>query len=177
MGGLVHPLVATTALASLIPGLDRDLTIPELEGLAEHLAGHPELWREHVRHERDERVYLQLHRDPHVDIWLICWDAEQETGLHDHDLSAGAVRVVEGTLLEDYFAAEGSGLSLATVGHGAGSVFSFDATYIHDVRHDGGPPATSLHVYSPALWRMGHYAVGARGLGRVSLTYVDELAA
>ena len=55
--------------------------------------------------------------------------------------------------------------------------FSFDASYSHDVRHDGGVPATSIHAYSPALWRMGHYAIGAHGLGRVSLTYVDEVAA
>jgi hypothetical protein len=164
-------------VASLIPATGRDLELDELEALAETLAVTPELWAEHVRHERDRRIYTQLHRDPNVDIWLICWDAEQETGLHDHDRSSGAVRVVDGTLLEDSFVAEGDTIRLATKAHQAGSRFSFDATYIHDVRHDGGPPATSVHVYSPALWRMGHYALGPRGLGRVSLTYLDEIAA
>jgi predicted metal-dependent enzyme (double-stranded beta helix superfamily) len=164
-------------VTSLIPGAGRDLEIPELERLVDDLALWPELWRPHVRHERDERIYTQLHRDPHVDIWLICWDAEQETGLHDHDRSAGAVRVVEGALLEDRFVASGRAISLSTRRHEAGALFSFDATYIHDVRHDGGAPATSIHAYSPALWRMGHYALGPRGLGRVSLTYVEEVAA
>jgi hypothetical protein len=164
-------------VTSHIPAGDRDLTVPELEGLVEELAGRPALWRDHVRHERDRRFYVQLHRDPHVDIWLICWDAEQETGLHDHDRSAGAVRIVEGTLLEDYFAVNDTGIGLDTIRHGPGSSFSFDATHIHDVRHDGGPPATSIHAYSPALWRMGHYVFGPRGLGRVSQTYVEEVAA
>jgi Cysteine dioxygenase type I len=164
-------------LTSLIPACDRDLTVPELERLVENLAGRPRLWRDRVRHERDRRFYVQLHRDPHVDIWLICWDAEQETGLHDHDRSAGAVRIVEGTLLEDYLAVGDGGFGLDTMRHGPGSAFSFDATHIHDVRHDGGPPATSIHAYSPALWRMGHYVVGPRGLGRVSQTYVEEVAA
>jgi len=85
--------------------------------------------------------------------------------------------VLEGTLLEDYFAVHDGSLALQTTAHAAGSAFSFDATYIHDVRHDGGAPATSIHAYSPALWRMGHYALGPRGLGRVSLTYVEEVAA
>jgi hypothetical protein len=165
------------SLTSLIPEAGRDLALPELEHLVDALALRPDLWGPHVRHARDERIYLQLHRDPHLDIWLICWDAEQETGLHDHDRSSGAVRVVQGTLLEDSFVADDAGIRLATRAHGAGARFSFDATYIHDVRHDGGAPATSLHVYSPALWRMGHYAVGPRGLGRVSLTYVEEVAA
>jgi len=169
------------SLGSLIgcyapPG--RDLAVVELELLAEQIASAPAVWQEHVRHERDRRVYLELHREAHVDVWLICWDARQETGLHDHDRSSGAVKVIEGTLLEDFLAADGdTHIGLQTVAHPAGGGFSFDATHIHDVRHDGGPPATSIHVYSPALWRMGHYALGARGLGRVSLTYLDEVAA
>jgi Cysteine dioxygenase type I len=164
-------------VASLIPMSGRDLDVGELELLVGEVARRPELWRHHVRHARDRRFYVQLHRDPNVDIWLICWDAEQETGLHDHDRSSGAVRVVEGTLLEDFFACRDGSISLETRAHPAGSAFGFDATYIHDVRHDGGEPAISLHAYSPALWRMGHYALGPRGLGRVSLTYVDEIAA
>ena len=164
-------------LGSLIPASGRDLDVPELEQLVAELATRPELWRPHVRHARDERFYIQLHRDPNVDIWLICWDAAQETGLHDHDRSSGAVRVLEGTLLEDYFALHDGSIALQTTAHTAGSAFSFDSTYIHDVRHDGGAPATSIHAYSPALWRMGHYALGPRGLGRISLTYLDEVAA
>ena len=157
--------------------MGRDLEPHELELVAAQIAEHHDLWQSHVRHERDSRFYVQLHRDPHIDIWLICWDAFQETGLHDHDRSSGAVHVVDGTLLEDFFIAHDDGIRLKTVEHHAGSTFSFDSTYIHDVRHDGGTPATSIHVYSPALWRMGHYELGPRGLGRTSLTYVEETAA
>lgn len=155
----------------------RDLTLDQLQLVVAELAGRPETWRRHVRHTRDRRHYIQLHRDPHLDVWLICWDAEQATGLHDHDLSAGAVHVVEGTLLEDYLLPSGASLTVHTTTHRAGSLFGFDASHIHDVRHDGGPPATSIHAYSPALWRMGHYALGERGLGRVSVSYMEELAA
>jgi hypothetical protein len=164
-------------LESLIPASGRDLALPELEQFVQELALRPELWRQQVRHERDRRFYAQLHRDAHLDVWLICWDAEQETGLHDHDRSSGTVRVVEGNLLEDYFTLHGGAIVLETTAHPAGSAFSFDATYIHDVRHDGGAPATSLHAYSPALWRMGHYTLGPHGLGRTSLSYVEEVAA
>ena len=34
----------------------------------------------------------------------------------------------------------------------------------------------SLHCYSPALWRMGHYEPDPNGvLRRVAMTYADEL--
>lgn len=164
-------------IASLAAPTAGNLSTADLERLVDDLAARPDLWRDHVRHASEQRIYTQLHRDPHLDIWLICWDARQETGLHDHDRSAGAVRVVQGTLLEDYFTARDQSIVLDTVAHPAGARFSFDASYIHDVRHDGGEPATSIHAYSPALWRMGHYALGPRGLGRTSLTYLDEIAA
>ena len=62
--------------------------------------------------------------------------------------------------------------------HGAGGSFIFDPTYIHGVRHPGAdaPPATSIHCYSPALWRMGHYEPDESGvMRRVAVTYADEL--
>ncbi len=169
---------SVTALRDRVVAPRRNLELPELEELVGEVAAFRMLWADRVRHEQDRRFYVQLHRDPYVDVWLICWDAFQQTGLHDHDRSAGAVHVVDGTLLEDYLAPHaGGGIALQTVEHHAGSRFSFDSTHIHDVRHDGGVPATSIHAYSPALWRMGHYALGARGLGRTSLTYVEETAA
>jgi len=164
-------------IGSLVPAAAATLEIEQLERLVGDLAARPDLWRRHVRHATDQRFYTQLYREPHLDIWLICWDARQETGLHDHDRSSGAVRVVEGTLLEDYFTERDGSIVLQTASHKAGALFSFDSTYIHDVRHDGGAPATSIHAYSPALWRMGHYSLGPRGLGRTSVTYLDEIEA
>jgi hypothetical protein len=169
---------ALSSLVSRVKPTAGCLDVALLEELVAAIADRADLWRPLVRHQRDRRFYEQLYREPSLDIWLICWDAFQETGLHDHDRSAGSVRVVEGTLLEDFFASSDDGsIALRTVAHPAGSAFSFDSSYIHDVRHDGRQPAVSLHAYSPALWRMGYYELGARGLGRVSLTYVDEVAA
>jgi len=71
--------------------------------LAREIGMTPELWQHLVRHDPKERYFIQLYRDPSVDVWLICWDSAQDTGYHDHDQSAGAVYVCEGTLCEDSF--------------------------------------------------------------------------
>jgi hypothetical protein len=111
-------------------------------------------------------------------VWLICWLDAQDTGYHDHELSSGAVFVVEGVLCEDYFYRDADGwIDVRTRERRAGEVFDFDGASIHGVRHAGGPPATSIHVYSPALWRMGYYEPGEGGLRRASITYADEMAA
>jgi cysteine dioxygenase type I len=155
-----------------------NLSREELTQLATDIGNEPRFWQEHVRHDPDTRYFMQLYRDANIDIWLICWVNTQDTGYHDHDISSGAVYVIEGTLVEDYMYREPDGwIRERTRDHPAGSSFHFDGARIHGMRHPvGGEPATSIHVYSPALWRMGHYEPGEGGLRRTSITYADELA-
>jgi hypothetical protein len=156
---------------------DRDLDLPALTRLALEIGGAEQLWRPLVRHDVAARYYQQLYRDPNVDVWLICWTHRQDTGYHDHDRSAGAVFVCEGRLCEDFFHRDDDGwIREQTRLHDAGGWFEFDATYIHGVRNEFQEPATSIHVYSPALWRMGHYEPDETGIvRRVAMTYADEL--
>jgi hypothetical protein len=169
-----------TDIAGWIEGrlaADRDLDLPGLVRLAAEIGENGSLWRDLVRHDPGQRVYQQLYRDPNVDVWLICWSQRQDTGYHDHDRSAGAVYVCSGALCEDYFhRGEDGWIREQTRVHEAGSWFDFEASYIHGVRNPHPDPATSIHVYSPALWRMGHYEPDSGGiLRRVAMTYADEL--
>jgi Cysteine dioxygenase type I len=155
-----------------------NLTRPKLAALATAIGREPRFWRDLVKHDPNTRYFDQLYRDANLDVWLICWLDAQDTGYHDHELSSGAVYVVEGNLSEDYFYRDAEGwITVRTRERPAGTVFDFDGSSIHGVRHAGGPPATSIHVYSPALWRMGYYEPGEGGVRRTSITYADELAA
>jgi cysteine dioxygenase type I len=163
-------------ISARLPGA-RDLDRDELVQLATAVGTTRELWRDRVRHDPGERIYMQLFRDTHVDVWMICWLDDQKTGYHDHDVSSGAVYVVEGELVEDRFHFGVRGLTHASRKRPAGAAFDFDAAYIHGIRHAGGPPATSIHCYSPPLWRMGYYDADQHGsLIRTSLSYLEEVA-
>jgi Cysteine dioxygenase type I len=154
-----------------------NLTRPQLAALAVAIGQEKRFWADLVRHDPSTRYFNQLYRDANLDAWLICWRDAQDTGYHDHELSSGAVYVVEGSLCEDYFYRDADGwIDVRTRERPAGQVFDFDGASIHGVRHAGGPPATSIHVYSPALWRMGYYEPGEGGLRRASITYADEMA-
>ncbi len=151
----------------------RTLERPELEDVVRRLADRTELWRGLVRHVPDARFYEQLWRDEHLAAWVICWMKEQDTGFHDHDLSAGAVSVVRGAVREQRLAL---GAEPLTRVFEPGASFSFSASDIHRVEHWGSEPAVTLHVYSPPLWRMGAYSVGEDGaLARHSMSYAEEL--
>jgi predicted metal-dependent enzyme (double-stranded beta helix superfamily) len=153
---------ATPSPLSFIPRpRGRDLTGPELQAFVEELADRPELWIEHVKHEATQRVYEELLSDEHLTAWLICWMDDQDTGYHDHDVSAGAVAVVSGGVREERLRIDGPPRDRT---YRAGQSFHFSPADIHRVRHAGSDPAVTLHVYSPPLARMGAYAIGSDGV-------------
>jgi len=153
-----------------LPG--RDLDPEELRALVASIASDPALWERHVGFDDEERVYASLHRDAHVDVWLLCWTPANDTGWHDHDISSGAVAVVAGELSENNLTVAAGGVETRIA---AGKAFSFGPEHIH--RLNGAlPGSVSVHAYSPPLWRMGQYAVSDAGvLRRVSVSYADEL--
>jgi predicted metal-dependent enzyme (double-stranded beta helix superfamily) len=150
-----------------------DLSQDELTTLVADIAVRPQEWAPLVAHEPDARTYVELHRDEHVAVWLICWMNDHDTGYHDHDLSAGAVGVAAGAVREERLVLGGPPLERVAA---AGEAFSFGPADIHRVAHAGDAPAVTIHAYSPPLWRMGAYEVLDSGeLRRWSLSYAEEL--
>jgi predicted metal-dependent enzyme (double-stranded beta helix superfamily) len=156
-----------------IPALPaRNLSRDELDELVNELATRPDVWREQVDYSDGQRHYASLHRDEYADIWLICWSPGNDTGWHDHDISSGAVRVVQGVLSESNPRIGGAHAQRLI---GAGSSFSFGPDHIHRLQGEADR-TISLHAYSPPLWRLGQYTIDDGGLlRRVSVCYADEL--
>ena len=145
----------------------------QLRDLVARIAADPDRWRHLVHHGTGERQFEQLWRDDQVDIWVISWASGNDTGFHDHDVSSGAVAVVEGELIEERLVLGGAPRRFR---HRAGEVFDFDAAHVHRMLQDSATPAVSIHAYSPPLWRMGSYAVAPDGtLSRRSISYAEEL--
>ena len=155
------------------PVVHRDLDADELRELVGRIAADPEQWRALVAAGATDRHFEQLWRDDHVDVWVITWASGNDTGFHDHDVSRGAVAVVEGELVEERLVVGGAPRELR---HRAGETFHFDASHVHRMRQDAATPAVSIHAYSPPLWRMGTYEVEPDGtLRRRSISYAEEL--
>jgi predicted metal-dependent enzyme (double-stranded beta helix superfamily) len=145
----------------------------ELRSLVARLAADRSAWNHLVRHDPGQRRYEQLLLNERVGVWLICWMDDHDTGFHDHDVSSGAVGVVQGLLLEERMRV---GREPASRVYSPGEIFDFRSSDIHRMAHAGGGPAVSLHAYSPPLNRMGAYAVDELGvLTRTSISYEEEL--
>jgi hypothetical protein len=157
-----------------LPG--RVMSADELLTWVRELAARPDVWERHVA-PRDggaagARYFVSLHRDADVDVWLLCWNLEDDTGWHDHDLSSGAVAVTRGAVRESRPRLGGDPAERVVT---AGRAFGFGPDHIHRM---GGSVdgSVSIHAYSPPLWRMGQYAIDAGGeMRRVSVSYAEEL--
>jgi predicted metal-dependent enzyme (double-stranded beta helix superfamily) len=155
------------------PKFDHALDLPSLRRLVSQIAAEPDAWRPLVNLDAEHRHFAQLWRDDYVDVWVISWMNGHDTGFHDHDLSSGAVAIVEGELVEERLAIGGPPRRRS---YRAGTSFDFDASHVHRMHQAGGGPAISIHAYSPPLWRMGAYAIEPDGtLRRASISYAEEL--
>lgn len=144
----------------------------ELRELVDALARDPESWREQVAFPDGQRHYVSLHRDEYVDVWLLCWRPENDTGWHDHDLSSGAVAVVAGRLKECNPRIGGEHVEVEV---DEGVSFAFGPDHIHRLV-GSADRSVSIHAYSPPLWRLGQYSIDEGGvMRRVSVSYADEL--
>ena len=153
-----------------LPG--RDLDHDELVALASSIAADPAPLEPHIAFSDEKRHYVNLHRDGHVDVWLLCWTPDNDTGWHDHDISSGAVAVLRGALTEHNLAVADESVRTDVI---AGQVFGFGPDHIHRLT-GRDPGSVSVHAYSPPLWRMGQYTLGAGGvLRRRTVSYADEL--
>jgi predicted metal-dependent enzyme (double-stranded beta helix superfamily) len=163
-------------LDDLVPRTEHDLSDEELLACARRFAARPELWEDQVNHDPEQRTYAELARSEHLDVWLICWSEDHDTGFHDHDLSAGAVAVVSGAVREERLVLGRPIDQPLSRTVGAGGSFGFGAADIHRVLHAGDGPAVTIHAYSPPLVRMGAYEVEKTGqLRRHAVSYETEL--
>jgi Cysteine dioxygenase type I len=144
----------------------------ELQELVDTLAEDTDLWSPQVDFPDGRRHYVSLHRDEYVDVWLLCWTPENDTGWHDHDVSSGAVAVVGGRLKECNPRIGGAHVELEV---SADTSFCFGPDHIHRLVGDADQ-SVSIHAYSPPLWRLGQYSIDEGGvMRRSSVSYADEL--
>jgi predicted metal-dependent enzyme (double-stranded beta helix superfamily) len=129
-----------------------------LVDIAEGIAAAEDLWRPHARHDATERRPTRLLAADRWEAWVIGWTVGQHVELHDHGDAAGALAVVEGSLLDLRWQ---SG-TLDRTRLRAGTSVHLPVGIVHDVVATEPVRTTSIHVYSPPLQTMTFYGDSGR---------------
>lgn len=181
LGGIVDdPVVDGAAgpslagwLSARAPGTgDDDMAPAAIGDLLDEMAAHPELVARAaaLRPAPGGRSWDCIYRDAHLDVWTIAWRGGSDTGWHDHDLSSGAFRVLEGAVVQER-PRWGGDHEWREVP--AGECLSFGPDHVHRLAAPGGW-ALTVHAYSPPLRRMGQYTVDADGAVRRRIVGAEE---
>jgi hypothetical protein len=102
------------------------------------------------------RRYVRISTAHPVEAWLIEWPPDTGLELHDHGGAAGALHVVQGTLLEAQVDRVVAGpMHYHRVSRGG--AITFGPATVHDVVNPTTEVAVSVHVYAPALTSMTFY--------------------
>jgi DMSO/TMAO reductase YedYZ molybdopterin-dependent catalytic subunit len=96
-------------------------------------------------------------------LWAMCWRNGQRSPIHDHNGSACAFVVLEGTASVTNFRRAPNGHVLATGSkdYSTGQIVVTSDDDMHQVSNlqAGNADLITLHVYSPPLLRMGTYSI------------------
>jgi predicted metal-dependent enzyme (double-stranded beta helix superfamily) len=136
------------------------LTTHELRELAQSILDDRDAWLPLVQADPRRRHYEIVRDDELVTAWVISWMDGHDTGYHDHDLSAAAVAVGKGAVVDERLRVGGAPETRVLE---AGEVLSVGVSEIHRVKHLAGEPAVTIHVYSPPLERSGAYVFAETG--------------
>ena len=149
---------------------DARLSPEQLELVVNTIAALPDLWQDLIVADRQSRWWLLLYRTPGYEVKLLTWESDQNSDWHDHGGSSGAFRVTQGSLSEHHRAKDGIGIDSAIFA--PGDYGSFGTDYVHDVLHETGEPAVSIHAYSPPLSGLTYYE--RTRFGFVAREFIEE---
>jgi len=115
-----------------------------------------------------ERSWTRIMVTDDADAWLSAWGAASGVAAHDHGGSHGAIRVLLGSLVEEYRksgpASSRRQWRRRTIR--PGQSIEVPPAHVHSVTNPGSQPALSVHVYSPPLEQMNFFPP----VGRVEVT-------
>jgi hypothetical protein len=149
---------------------DSRLTINELEMVVLAVASRPELFEDLVIDDETNRWWLQFFKTDNFEVRILGWEVDQRSDWHDHGGSSGVFAVTQGTLFEKYRARDN--VSIESRRYEAGQRGSFGPDHVHDMVHESGKPAVSVHAYSPPLTGFTSYVHSPYGF--VAEKYVAE---
>lgn len=147
------PFPALSEDLRFLEDIDHVMKAPELVELGRRIAA-TGAWRDYLVESHEYRDYRLVFENEYTDIWVLSWLPGQTTGFHDHDISEVGITVLEGALRESHMR---MGAEPTSHVMRAGETQEGPFGYIHQVQHEEGEIAASLHAYSPPLLRVGQY--------------------
>ena len=91
-----------------------------------------------------ERIYI----DDQIEVFIITWNKNQETKVHDHSENGCFLKILEGTLEENVFSNDLNNVKKRLLKKGNIS-YMCNKIGLHSVKNNSDEICVSIHIYSP----------------------------
>lgn len=132
-----------------------------------------ELVESHIQFDAERYARNLILRTQAFELLALCWFPGQQTVIHDHGGSVGAVRVYRGNLTSRLFTAPyGKPARMTDVDVVApGGLAAVDRHDIHQLANPGPDELVTIHVYSPPLRTISRFSTESPERSQVALRY------
>lgn len=115
-------------------------------------------WCDHCSFCTESYKRNHIYGDEYIDVYVICWNDKQESGIHDHPDNGCLLRIMEGNLREDIYTNIQGVVKKTKTNylHKNEISYKIGETGLHNIINEDNK-AISLHVYSPPNHKLKFY--------------------
>ena len=145
-------------LQQLIEAIDNNLpNVGKLEDIISIVEKYDaDDWNVYVKFDQNKYNRTMIYQNNKFEILVICWDTNQNSGIHDHPLRGCILKCLHGNLIEELYKRE----NLEKYGENIlkpGSVsYREGIEGLHNIVNQGEQSVT-LHIYSPPKYIPNRY--------------------
>ena len=127
----------------------------DLEYILEKYIGND--WISHTEVSNDSYYKTNVFTNEFIDIFIINWNSNQKSFIHDHPSAGCLMKVLTGSLIENLYQndrlqlIQTNHLNMGNISYREGSVI------LHNIENRTSTPAVSIHIYSPPNYKINYY--------------------
>jgi predicted metal-dependent enzyme (double-stranded beta helix superfamily) len=110
-------------------------------------------WKDYVRHDPNNLyTRTKVLEEEEFDIYVLTWNPESKSKIHNHPEFGCLMRVMQGNLTECRYTLENKTLkpiSYITANNKTPTTYIHDSIGYHEIGNNSSEPGVSIHIYSP----------------------------
>ena len=114
-------------------------------------------WKKYVKYNNERYNKILILRNEFIELFIICWNENQESKIHDHPLNGCLLKCLERHLIEDIFINKNSKIEYKSSNNITKNNIGYQSGIIllHKIKSQVN--SVSLHIYSPPNFKINYY--------------------
>lgn len=115
-------------------------------------------WKNYLSFSEEKYTRNKVYTNGDIDILVICWNNNQQSGIHDHPENGCLLRMLQGSIKEEVYIKQDDKYTYSKTNYLEHNKVSYKEgnCCIHNIMN-GNQLSVSLHIYSPSNYKTIYY--------------------